>query len=51
VPISTLRAIRLVRPDAIVETIPDAAHVPQAERPREFVVALHHVLDQLADTD
>jgi pimeloyl-ACP methyl ester carboxylesterase len=50
VPISTLRAIRSLRPTAIVETIPEAAHVPQVERPREFVVAVDRVLNQLADT-
>jgi pimeloyl-ACP methyl ester carboxylesterase len=50
VPISTLRAIRSLRPSAIAETIPEAAHVPQVERPREFAAALDRVLNQLADT-
>jgi pimeloyl-ACP methyl ester carboxylesterase len=48
VPISTLRAIRAVRPDAVVATIPRAAHVPQMERPLEFVAALNSVLDRLS---
>ena len=48
VPITTLRTIRAVRPDAVVATIPRAAHVPQVERPREFVIALRSVLDRLS---
>ncbi|HUA05110.1 MAG TPA: alpha/beta fold hydrolase [Solirubrobacteraceae bacterium] len=48
VPIATLRTIRVVRPDAVVSTIPRAAHVPQVERPREFVIALQSVLDRLS---
>jgi pimeloyl-ACP methyl ester carboxylesterase len=48
VPISNLRQIRAVRPDAVVITIPRAAHVPQMERPREFVIAVRRVLDRLA---
>jgi len=48
VPISTLSLIRGLRPDAVVETIPRAAHIPQLERPVEFVVAARRVLDGLA---
>lgn len=48
VPIATLRAIRAVRPDAVVATIPRAAHIPQVERPEEFVTALKNVLDRLS---
>jgi pimeloyl-ACP methyl ester carboxylesterase len=51
IPISTLESIRALKPAAVVETIADAAHVPQAERPREFVAALRRVLDRLPDTD
>jgi pimeloyl-ACP methyl ester carboxylesterase len=47
VPIATLRSILAVRPQAVVETIPDAAHVPQFERPAEFVSALSRVLTRL----
>ncbi|HTX09942.1 MAG TPA: alpha/beta fold hydrolase [Solirubrobacteraceae bacterium] len=47
VPVSTLEALRALRPDAVVETIPDAAHVPQLERPVEFVAAVRRVLDRL----
>ena len=32
----------------VVETIPRAAHVPQVERPDEFVVGLERVLDRLS---
>src|ERR1700727_989485 len=46
IPISTLESIRALKPAAVVETIADAAHVPQAERPREFVAALRRVLDR-----
>jgi pimeloyl-ACP methyl ester carboxylesterase len=47
VPIRTLEVIRRLRPDAVVETIPDAAHVPHVERPDEFVAALRRVLGRL----
>jgi pimeloyl-ACP methyl ester carboxylesterase len=49
VPISTLEWIRELRPDAEVETIPGAAHIPQLERPVEFVAAVQRVLDRLAE--
>ncbi|HUJ35639.1 MAG TPA: alpha/beta fold hydrolase [Solirubrobacteraceae bacterium] len=49
VPISTLRHIRAARPDAIVATIPRAAHVPQVECPHEFVAAVRSVLDRLRE--
>jgi pimeloyl-ACP methyl ester carboxylesterase len=48
VPISTLELLRGLRPDAAVETIPRAAHVPQLERPAEFVVAVERVLERLS---
>lgn len=48
VPITTLRTIRAVRPDAVVATIPRAAHVPQVECPHEFVAALKNVLKRLS---
>jgi pimeloyl-ACP methyl ester carboxylesterase len=47
VPIATLRSILEIRPGAAVETIPDAAHVPQFERPAEFVAALGRLLARL----
>jgi pimeloyl-ACP methyl ester carboxylesterase len=47
VPLSTLSLIRGLRPDAVVETIPRAAHIPQLERPVEFVAAVRRVLDRL----
>jgi pimeloyl-ACP methyl ester carboxylesterase len=47
IPISTLRNIRSVRPDVIVVTIPRAAHVPQVERPAEFVSAVRRLLERL----
>ena len=49
VPITTLRSIRAVRPDVVVATIPRAAHVPQVERPGEFVAALRRVLHRLQE--
>jgi pimeloyl-ACP methyl ester carboxylesterase len=50
IPISTLRYIRVARPDLIVVTIPRAAHVPQVERPAEFVAAVRRLLDRLTLT-
>lgn len=50
IPIATLRTITSVRPDAIAETIPDAAHVPHFERPAAFVGALLRVLARLERT-
>ena len=47
VPIAALHRIRELRPDAVVETIADAAHVPQLECPGEFVAALRRILAQL----
>jgi pimeloyl-ACP methyl ester carboxylesterase len=47
VPISTLSLIRQLRPDAVVETIPRAAHIPQLERPAEYVAAVERVLERL----
>jgi pimeloyl-ACP methyl ester carboxylesterase len=48
VPIAALESIRAVRPDVVVETLGDAAHVPQLEHPVEFVGALRRVLERLA---
>ena len=45
VSISALERIRAIRPDAVVETIDDAAHVPQVEHPEEYVSTLDRVLD------
>jgi pimeloyl-ACP methyl ester carboxylesterase len=47
VPISGLKAVRAVRPDAVAETISDAAHVPQIEHPEEFVDVLERILERL----
>lgn len=47
VPIATLDVIREQRPDVVAETIPGAAHIPQLERPEEFVAALGRVLERL----
>jgi len=47
VPVETIRSILAVRPDVVVETIPNAAHVPQFERPAQFTLALRRVLERL----
>jgi pimeloyl-ACP methyl ester carboxylesterase len=47
IPIRTLEVIQKLRPDAVVETIARAAHVPHVERPGEFVAALSRVLGRL----
>ena len=51
VPISTLETIRALRPDAVSETIARAAHIPQLERPEEFVAAVERVLARLAKVE
>ena len=50
VPFATLETIRALRADVVAETIPRAAHIPQLERPGEFVAAVRRVLSRL-DTD
>ena len=47
VPYAGLDAICRLRPDAIVETIPATGHIPQIERPAEFVAALERILAKL----
>jgi pimeloyl-ACP methyl ester carboxylesterase len=47
IPISALRYVRAARPDVVVATIPRAAHVPQVERPEEFVAAVRRLLERL----
>jgi pimeloyl-ACP methyl ester carboxylesterase len=48
VPYTGLEAIRQLRPRAVVETIPGSGHIPQIERPAEFVAALERILARLA---
>ena len=43
-----LEALRRLRPDAAVETLPRTGHVPQLERPAAFAAALERVLAALA---
>jgi pimeloyl-ACP methyl ester carboxylesterase len=47
VPYAGLEALRRLRPDAIVETLPATGHIPQIERPVEFTAALERILDAL----
>ena len=47
VPYAGLAALRLLRPDAAVETMPRTGHVPQIEHPGAFAAALEHVLAAL----
>ena len=44
VPISCLRALRSLVPDAAIEIIPGAGHVPQVEHTREFASAVDRLL-------
>jgi pimeloyl-ACP methyl ester carboxylesterase len=44
VPVSTLRSLRALRPDARVAMVPQAGHVPQVERPYEFVATVRRLL-------
>ena len=48
VPYRGLEALRRLRPDALVETLPRTGHIPQVECPHEFTRALERVLDALA---
>lgn len=47
VPLATLDWLRAARPDAHVQVLAGAAHVPQLERPDEFVAALRRLLRRL----
>jgi pimeloyl-ACP methyl ester carboxylesterase len=47
VPYGGLEAVRRLRPDTAVETIAATGHIPQIERPAEFVAALERILDAL----
>lgn len=49
IPISGVRSVQAVRPDVPIERIAGAAHVPQVERPAEFVAALRRLLARLGD--
>lgn len=44
VPYSGLEALRRLRPDAVVETLPATGHIPQIEDPAAFVAALERIL-------
>ena len=44
---AAMRALVAARPDTVEESIADSGHVPQLERPGEFVSALERVLDGL----
>jgi pimeloyl-ACP methyl ester carboxylesterase len=48
VPYAGLEALCWLRPDAAVETIAATGHIPQIERPAEFVAALERILAKLA---
>jgi pimeloyl-ACP methyl ester carboxylesterase len=43
-PVSSVRALRTLVPGARTEIIPRAGHVPQLERPAEFVAAVERLL-------
>jgi pimeloyl-ACP methyl ester carboxylesterase len=47
VPFSGLEALRRLRPDAVVETLPAIGHIPQIEDPVRFTAALGRALDRL----
>jgi len=47
VPYSGLEALRRLRPDAVVETLPETGHIPQIEDPGAFTAALERILDAL----
>jgi pimeloyl-ACP methyl ester carboxylesterase len=45
--IKTLAGIRELAPVAAVEELPEAGHVPQIERPREFAAVVERLLEKL----
>ena len=47
VPYAGLAALRLLRPDAPVETLPATGHIPQVEDPAAFAAALERILAAL----
>jgi pimeloyl-ACP methyl ester carboxylesterase len=47
VPYSGLEALRRLRPDAVVETLPGTGHIPQIEDPGAFTAALERILEAL----
>jgi len=47
VPYAGLGALRLLRPDAVVETLRGTGHIPHIEDPDGFAAALERVLDAL----
>jgi pyruvate dehydrogenase E2 component (dihydrolipoamide acetyltransferase) len=47
VPYAGLDALRRLRPDARVETLPATGHIPQIEHPAAFAAALERILDAL----
>ena len=49
VPYAGLDALRGLRPDALVETLPATGHIPQVERPAAFVAALERILEGLGE--
>jgi pimeloyl-ACP methyl ester carboxylesterase len=48
VPVATGRRLLAIRPEAPLEVIPGAGHVPQLERPDEFIAALQRARVRLA---
>ena len=48
VPYAGLEALRALRPDALVETLPGTGHIPQVEDPAAFVAALERLLAALS---
>ena len=46
-PVATLEELRALVPGARAEVIAGAGHVPQLDRPGEFVAAVDRLLDQM----
>lgn len=49
IPAMTVERILALRPDAPLEIVPDAGHIPQLERPAEFAAALERLFERLPD--
>ena len=46
-PVSTLEDLRVLMPAARAEVIVGAGHVPQLDRPADFVAAVERLTDQM----
>jgi pimeloyl-ACP methyl ester carboxylesterase len=51
IPAMTAERLLALRPEAPLEIVPDAGHIPQLERPAQFAAAVERVFEQLPGGD